>query len=581
MFKKKESTTVLVERKPRKKKKPWKIIAIVVVLLLVVRFVAGIFSGGKNMLPVVETAEVTRGDITATLDTSGTIASEETRVYASPVNAQVGDVPVTVGQRVNRGDYLVTYDTESLQKSYDIAELQAKAEQATSDDSLQKSSESAGDFSSSENDIKTLQSQIDTLNAEINTLQNQATGNQVATNNNTQAQQEVTDAKTQLESLKASAEALQAKTDLSDKEKEKLKSLKKQIKEKEQDVSEKEKRVQDSAGLANDSVNIQAQITQKTAQLTDLQSKLAEAQSKNTAAEAGVLSESAKANINYTKQASRLTLEQTADSLSRAKAGVTADFDGIVAEVSVSAGALASEGAPLVTLDSCNDMCLEIPVSKYNLENLQIGQKAVITFQEQEYTGSISYISKIAQKNDAGASMVTVKAHIDTPDDNLIIGLDAKIKINLGSSSDTLLIPVSAVNSDTDGDFVYTVDNGLVEKKYVTTGMVSDSMMEIKSGLDEGDKVITTVDSTIIEGMAVETSDMSETETPAENQVDSAETKASAEDQADSTEPETSVDDQTDSTEPEAFVDDQTDSTKTKVSADSQKHSDRTQQAAE
>ena len=89
MFKKKESTTVLVERKPRKKKKPWKIIAIVVVLLLVVRFVAGIFSGGKNMLPVVETAEVTRGDITATLDTSGTIASEETRVYASPVNAQV------------------------------------------------------------------------------------------------------------------------------------------------------------------------------------------------------------------------------------------------------------------------------------------------------------------------------------------------------------------------------------------------------------------------------------------------------------------------------------------------------------
>ena len=49
MFKKKESTTVLVERKPRKKKKPWKIIAIVVVLLLVVRFVAGIFSGGKNM----------------------------------------------------------------------------------------------------------------------------------------------------------------------------------------------------------------------------------------------------------------------------------------------------------------------------------------------------------------------------------------------------------------------------------------------------------------------------------------------------------------------------------------------------
>lgn len=110
MFKKKESTTTIVERKPKKKIKAWKIIAVIAVLLIVIRIIAGVVSGGgEDMLPAVDTSEVTKGSITSTLDTSGTIASELTRVYASPVNAQVGDVPVVVGQNVKKGDYLLTY----------------------------------------------------------------------------------------------------------------------------------------------------------------------------------------------------------------------------------------------------------------------------------------------------------------------------------------------------------------------------------------------------------------------------------------------------------------------------------------
>lgn len=516
MFKKKENTTTIVERKPKKKIKAWKIIVLVIVLLLVIRVIVGMVSGGnKDFSMPVDTAAVEKGDITSTLDTSGTIQSELTRVYASPVNAQVGEVPVVLGQKVLKGDYLLTYDTTSLQKSYNIAELQAKAESATGNDSLAKSNESAGDLAASNNDIQTLQGQIDALNAEINSLQAQATGNEVDSNNNAAANEAAAKLQAEIDTINAQIASLEAKDaegNLSDKDKENLKKLNKDKKSKEKELKEKQKSVKNSAEIANNLTNIQAQLAQKNSQLADLQGKLAEAQSKSAAAEAGILSDAAKANINYTQQASKLTLEQTADDLSKAKAGVTADFDGIVTDVQASAGTMAAEGTALIALASANDMCVEIPVSKYNLTNLKIDQKATVTFQDKEYQGVVSYISKIAQKEESGAAMVTVKVHINQPDDGLIIGLDAKVSIDLGMAEDVLIVPISAVNSDTNGDFVYVVDNGLVVKKYVTTGMASKEEMEIKSGIEEGEKVITTVDSSIAEGIPVTENTQQDTE---------------------------------------------------------------------
>lgn len=519
MFKKKEKTTEITINKPKKKIKKWKIVVLVIVLLIVVRTVVGIvFGSGKDMLPAVDTAEAVKGEITSTLDTSGTIASEVTKVYASPVNAQVLDVPAEAGGKVQKGEYLLTYDTTSLQKSYDIAELQAKAENATSNDSLEKSKESAADMASSASDIASLQGQIDALNAEINSLQSQATNNELASNDNAAVNEKITKLQTELEGIKAqiaSLEAKKEKEELSDKEAENLKALNKEQKEKEKEIKKQQKSLNDTKSIANSQTTIQAQLTQKNSQLADLQSKLAEAQSKNTAAEAGVLSDAAKANIDYTKQAGKLTLEQTADSLSKAKAGIVADFDGIVTQIDISAGSMAAEGSPLLTLASANDLCVEIPVSKYNLANIEIGQKATVTFQDKDYTGEVNYISKVAQKAESGAALVTVKVHIDTPDDDLVLGLDAKVKIDLGSVENVIKVPVSAVNSDTSGDFVYVVEDNIVVRKAVTTGMASKEEMEIKSGLSEGEKVITTIDATIIEGMQVTESTEQDTETSA------------------------------------------------------------------
>ena len=339
MFRKNQSSTGIMEQKPKKKIKKWKIAAAVIAVVAAVRIIGGIFLGGKNeYIPMVDTAEVTEGDITSSLDTSGVIASELTRVYASPVNAQIGEIPVVLGQSVRKGDYLLTYDTASLQKSYDIAELQAKAENAASSDTLQKSSESAGDLAASASEINTLQGQIDALNGEIAALQAQATGNELAGNKNAAINEEIAALTAETEGIAAQIAALESKQEqggLTESEKTKLSNLKKEQKTKEKSIEKKKKSMKKSVDLANSQTTIQAQLTQKNSELAELQGRLAEAEAKNSAAEAGILSESAKANISYTRQASKLTLEQSADDLSKAKAGIAADFDGIVTEIEI------------------------------------------------------------------------------------------------------------------------------------------------------------------------------------------------------------------------------------------------------
>lgn len=155
----------------------------------------------------------------------------------------------------------------------------------------------------------------------------------------------------------------------------------------------------------------------------------------------------------------------------------------------------------MFSIADASKMCVDFKVSKYNLTNLEAGQKVTITSLDRKYQGSVTNIGKVAEKNEQGVAMATARVHIDDPDDHLIIGLDAKLKIELGKKTDVLKVPIAAVNSDSKGDFVYVFSKDKLQKKYVKTGISSKKNIEIIEGLKEGEKVVTTIDTTIEDGM--------------------------------------------------------------------------------
>jgi len=71
-------------------------------------------------------------------------------------------------------------------------------------------------------------------------------------------------------------------------------------------------------------------------------------------------------------------------------------------------------------------------------------------------------------------------------------GSRGEIYIVTDERKDALCIPVSTVRYAGDDSYVYVInDSGLRDVRWITTGIEYDGKVEVTSGLEEGEKVIT------------------------------------------------------------------------------------------
>ena len=102
-------------------------------------------------------------------------------------------------------------------------------------------------------------------------------------------------------------------------------------------------------------------------------------------------------------------------------------------------------------------------------------------------------ISGLSSLTSSGAG-VECTVTIDNPDENIIIGFDADVKIVTGTYTNVPAVPIESIVLAKDGTYVYLYDEekGTVTKTAITTGAISDSAYEIKSGINVGDKIVAT-----------------------------------------------------------------------------------------
>ncbi len=120
-----------------------------------------------------------------------------------------------------------------------------------------------------------------------------------------------------------------------------------------------------------------------------------------------------------------------------------------------------------------------------------------------EYEGEVTKINKMAETNNSGAAVVGTEIKITNPDSDVILGVEAKVVISTDKVENAVQVPVTAVNVDMNGEFVYVVENGILVKKPVVTGISTDIMTQIVEGLTEGEQVVTNVTADLAEGMTV------------------------------------------------------------------------------
>ena len=191
---------------------------------------------------------------------------------------------------------------------------------------------------------------------------------------------------------------------------------------------------------------------------------------------------------------------------------ITAPMDGTVISVPVSEGQTvnANQTTPtIVTIADLSKMKIKPEISEGDITKVKAGQKVSFTILSDSQTVYHSVIdsvdpantttsdssstSSLSSSSSSTTSAIYYYANvlIDNPDRTLRIGMTTENNIKIANAKDVLLVSNMAIQKRDGKSFVNVLnDKNQPEPREVEIGVQNDFKTEIKSGLNEGEKVI-------------------------------------------------------------------------------------------
>lgn len=466
-----------------KKKKGIKSILLVIVIVVLILLVRACKGGQDTVLNIVETVTPHMGQIEEIVSLNGITQSKEEKYYFCDLNGKLDKVQVEVGDVVRAGDVLITYDMDVMEKSLEQARLQYVSSDSSYQESLASNQDALKERKEAETNIKVLKQQIADEEKFIKNLRDSLETIQ-STNANALAEQNMNLQKRMIELQKDPIANEEELTNI-------------------QLEMQTNSYLSQISGTSDELKKLQNKIAEEEERLAGYEQYKAEMESQKQQADATILSDYQKENLTATGQLNLMAYEEAQKDYELAKQGVVADFDGIVMEVSAIEGMPVGEGTQMLALANDKDVKVQLTVGKYDLKRIAVGQPAEITINDKQYKGSVTKVNRVAVQDATGSSQVQVEVSIDQPDENIYLGIEAKVEIQTSAEENTMLIPVEVVNADKQGDFVYVVENGIAVRKNIVCGISTVEHIEVKEGLTTEDKVILSSLVDIEEGMSV------------------------------------------------------------------------------
>ena len=170
---------------------------------------------------------------------------------------------------------------------------------------------------------------------------------------------------------------------------------------------------------------------------------------------------------------------------------ITAPFDGYVGLTDYKLGDKLKNGDLLLTLDDMSSMKAFIYLPEKILPQITGDIKYIASsklFPNQKYLG---VISNIDQRVNRDSRTIRAYAIIENINNNLRPGLMLNIDIILDEIEATMLIPEESVLTSKDYSYVFVIDENIAKLKEVDLGISSNGMIQILSGINSEDKVVT------------------------------------------------------------------------------------------
>jgi len=173
---------------------------------------------------------------------------------------------------------------------------------------------------------------------------------------------------------------------------------------------------------------------------------------------------------------------------------VRSPISGYVAERTADVGEFISPNTPnskLATIVRTSTLRLRIAIPEQNVGQVSTGQGISLqtsAYPDRSFAGRVV---RIAPSLSTEARTLSVEAEVQNVDGLLKPGQFATVRITQSQPEPAVMIPVAAVRTDSDVNRVFVIKDGVAREQIVQLGLLENTMIQVKSGVVEGDMVAT------------------------------------------------------------------------------------------
>ncbi len=163
---------------------------------------------------------------------------------------------------------------------------------------------------------------------------------------------------------------------------------------------------------------------------------------------------------------------------------VAAPYAGRISDLKAKAGAQVEAYTPVATIVGTEELVIIAEFSGPKAGRVAVGQQVDL---RDFFDTKISFKGTIAGKGEGPGTTLVVEPAAGAP--KVKLGDTLKVTAVLGRAEKALAIPSGAVKTIGERHYVLLVDKGALRRVFIETGIESDGVVEVKSGLQEGQHI--------------------------------------------------------------------------------------------
>lgn len=200
--------------------------------------------------------------------------------------------------------------------------------------------------------------------------------------------------------------------------------------------------------------------------------------------------DAARAQVDQARAALNLAYANLEDTL------IKSPLDGTVVKKNYEVGEQTSGVTPVLEMIGESTLQIEVDIPESDIAKVKTGQEVEITLDaftdEDVFSGKVTFVDP-AETIIQEVVYYRVKVQFDKAGETIKPGMTANVIICTNNKKNVLFVPARAIKTDNGDKYVQVLENGKPVDKQVTTGMRGNEGIEITSGLQAGEVVITFV----------------------------------------------------------------------------------------